>query len=257
MPASAGGGRYARSSTPFSSLEDPDPSSILQRSFTPTPAATRLPQTASQRAGLHASTSSTTRSQIPTPTSLRAPSPCFSQASSFAGGSASYPRASSSQTPEPHLVAASARVSHVRLPYARPPPVPSLPFSHRARRPPSRATLSPPPTIEPGSYHPNPLDPLDVALALVISSLPLLLRVERLDAPLALDAAVVGSGMSAKYAITAADQPRRSGSGGVVCKLVDRVGPRAEKGQTKVLVRVGTGWMELELWALQLLAKSV
>lgn len=149
--------------------------------------------------------------------------------------------------------------------------MPSLPFSQRdkastpkpgqLRRPPSslgRPLLSPlPSSSETGAYRPNPFDPLDVAIAATVEKLPLALRVERLDAPLARDAPVVGSGMSAKYALTLADSPRRSGQGGVMCKLVDRVGPRVDKGGKKVLVRAGTGWLELELWALQVLAETV
>ncbi|SCZ87491.1 BZ3500_MvSof-1268-A1-R1_Chr2-2g04957 [Microbotryum saponariae] len=43
----------------------------------------------------------------------------------------------------------------------------------------------------------------------------------------------------------------------VVCKLVDRLGPRVGRGEKKVVVRAGTGWMDLDAYAMGVLAQAV
>ncbi|SGY14891.1 BQ5605_C013g07152 [Microbotryum silenes-dioicae] len=43
----------------------------------------------------------------------------------------------------------------------------------------------------------------------------------------------------------------------VVCKLVDRLGPRVGRGEKKVVVRAGTGWMDLDAFAMGVLAQAV
>ncbi|KAK4701134.1 hypothetical protein P7C70_g5102, partial [Phenoliferia sp. Uapishka_3] len=263
IPSSAGA-RYGS----FSSLDDPESTSLLQRTMTPTASPSRLNSSTSSRSNLPIPSSSLSPPRGPSPS----PS-AFSQ-SSF-GGSYLY----RGQTPEPTLAAQAQRISNIRLPYSRPaPPVPSLPNSLREStstpRPRVRGT-----TVRPASalsrsmngsnfpssssiaslsqsYHPNPLDPLDLQIAQIVNALPVLLRVERLDAPLDRNARIEngGVGSSAKYSISLAERPRASGGQGVMCKLVDKVGPRVEKGEKKVLVRVGTGWMELEAWCLEIVA---
>ncbi|KAL8277002.1 hypothetical protein RQP46_010637 [Phenoliferia psychrophenolica] len=219
-----GGGGGGRSTTPFSSLEDPEPTSLLQRTMSPTPS----PQLSSSTST--ATSVATTRSHIPVPSSLlppRAPSPSTSSYSAASSFSTPQPHNASStqrggQTPEPHLITQAARLAHIRLPSSRPPPVPQIPSSHRslATSTPKPSSSSRPPRASSAlssnfqrSYSPNPRDPLDVSLASVVNSLPILLRVERLDPPLARNAELIGVGMTAKYAISLSEQPRRSGQG--------------------------------------------
>ena len=121
----------------------------------------------------------------------------------------------------------------------------------------SSARAPTPSDVGEGSYRPAANDPLDIALSRVVNSLPVLLRVERLDAPLERRAEVQGVGQTAKYAISLSERPRRTGEGAVLCKLVERLGRGVQRGETKVVVQVGGGWMELEMWALDVLAGSV
>jgi hypothetical protein len=249
----------------FSSLDnDEQPTSLLQRTMTPTPSSTaprsRAPPAASPSRGLS-----------PPPRRTSSPGPIMS-------------RYSRGQTPEPTLIAHARRIAHVRAPYFQPPPVPSIPSNYRdsATTPTPKPTRKPPSTSRPpsslsnsnrsnshshtsqdphasspsGPYLPNPIDALDVQVALVLNSLPIQLHIEKLDPPLTRASAAVTetSGLSGRYllALGTFDQRRA-----VMLKLVDRLGPRASKGEKKVLVRVGGGYQDLESFALGLLAVSV
>ncbi|KAM0747887.1 hypothetical protein T439DRAFT_85402 [Meredithblackwellia eburnea MCA 4105] len=283
-------GRGFRSTTPFGNEEEG-----LRTTTTPTP----TPSHTGNRPSPSSSTARrSSRSHLPVPTGAlsppRAGSPTpssISQQSSFSYG---YNFAHRGMTPEPSLIAQARRVSTVRMPTrGAAPPVPSIPAGLRSvsgtstpmaatrrptvngSRPPSslsryNGVLSPTPgSISGGAgggyqpYAPNPRDPLDVQIALVVNSLPILLLVDRVDPPLAAHTAIDGTGvgMSAKYSFSMAEEEGGaelgSGTGPVMCKLVDKVGPRAIKGAKKVLVRHRGGWQDLELWALDVLANSV
>ena len=275
-------------------FDDPDASTLFGRAVSPTPSASanasRPPLSASSRYSL-------SRSMGPPPTSARrlsttttgngrAPS-SRPTSPALSASSSSYYR--STQTPEPSLMAHVQRLAGMRAPpsaSSRPPPVPRVPSSYRqdvqttpragtaasagrlsrpasslsARRT-DRSTSPLPPSGEPGAYSPNPLDPLDTSIASLVNSLPLLLHVERVDPPLSPYATV--ELYSARYVFALPDAPTTSTARddkqgkAVMCKLVDRVGPRARKGEKKVLVRVGGGWQDLEGFALGLLASSV
>lgn len=92
-----------------------------------------------------------------------------------------------------------------------------------------------------GSYGPNPVDPLDTHIARVVNALPVQVRTIRLDAPFTVAQVSVLELLSAKYVF----EYGSVATSAVICKLVDKVGPRAQKGEKKVLVRSGTGWQEL------------
>lgn len=272
IPASAS---RRLSTGPFSSLDDPEPSSLLQRAMSPTPSSTYRPLGASRGA-------SSSRTHLATPGGLsppRAPSPTPS------AGSMSFRYRS--QTPEPSLMAHARRLYNVRLPQSSTrttrPPVPAVPSSYRreslatprassvatARRPSTalssrtEGVTSPTPTgydTSPpfGSYHPNPIDPLDVAVSQIVNSLPLHLDVERVDPPFNRIQVAQAEILQAKYYFAMGG--RRSVEQQIkplMCKLVDKVGPRAIKGEKKVLVRVGTGWQGLDVYGMSLLATSV
>jgi hypothetical protein len=55
------------------------------------------------------------------------------------------------------------------------------------------------------------------------------------------------------FSLTPLEDQRRA----VMLKLVDRVGPRARKGEKKVLARVGSGWQDLESHCLSLMAQAI
>ncbi|GAA5920273.1 hypothetical protein JCM1841_003013 [Sporobolomyces salmonicolor] len=262
-----------RSATPFSSLEDPDTTSLLQRAMSPTPDYPLQPNQSRlalrQSAGPSSTTTSmlrrsSSRSEIPIPTPgtlspPRAASPSPSAGSGYYRG----------QTPEPNLVAHAQRLAYVRAPHSRPPPVPRLPSSYRdgrggggttlrASRPPSSlgtrsGAFSPLPTGDgPTSYVPTAHDPLDVAVAGIVKDLPILLHVERVDPPLSRAQAAQLELFTARYlfSLNPLEDQRRA----IMCKLVERVGPRARKGDKKVLCRIGGGWLDLESHCLSMLA---
>ncbi|GAA6028760.1 hypothetical protein JCM8097_007382 [Rhodosporidiobolus ruineniae] len=281
-----------RSHTPFSSLDDPEPTSLLQRAMSPTPG---LGPPNSNRTSLSRSTSglpsSSSRSRLPTPGALsppRAVSPAFSASSSV------YGIRNGRQTPEPNLIAQAQRLAHVRAPptpASRPPPVPRVPSAYRSSvdpqatprasssgtfggprpsfsRPPSALSTSrygaetPLPSSSgpssAGVYTPNPHDPLDQSIASIVSALPLLLHVSRVDPPLSRVQAAQVELFSARYHFSLHplfEEQRKAGA--VMCKLVDKVGPRAKKGEKKVLARVGGGWQDLETYLLGMLVEEV
>ncbi|KAJ8291483.1 hypothetical protein OF846_005158 [Rhodotorula toruloides] len=204
----------------------------LRRALSPTPGSASRPPLSSKRYSLSRSVGMPSRVSRPT-------SPALSTTSS----SFSFGR---SQTPEPSLMAQAQRIASIRAP----PPVPKLPASYRPRSSlaPSRSTT---PAPSDGSYIPNPLDPLDLLVAQTISSLPLALSITRIDPPLSRTQAATVELFQARYSFAL---PGGGGSGAVMLKMVDRVGPRAKKGEKKVLVRVGGGWQDLEAFALALLA---
>lgn len=216
----------------------------LRRALSPTPGSASRPPLSSKRYSLSRSVGVTPRASRPTSPTLSTTS------SSFSFGR--------SQTPEPSLMAQAQRIASIRAP----PPVPKLPPSYRPRSSlaPSRSAPPAPSTSttpSDGVYVPNALDPLDVHLAQTISSLPLALSVTRIDPPLSRTQSATVELFQSRYSFALPGLEGGGGttsSGAVMCKLVDRVGPRAKKGEKKVLVRVGGGWQELEAFALALLA---
>lgn len=88
----------------------------------------------------------------------------------------------------------------------------------------------------------------------MVNSLPILLYVERLDPPVTRATAGEDANLSARYllALGTLDQRRA-----ILCKLVDRVGPRGMKGAKKVLVRVGGGYQDLEAYAFGVMEASL
>ncbi|GAA6049342.1 hypothetical protein JCM3770_007298 [Rhodotorula araucariae] len=256
-------------------FDDPD-ASFFGRAVSPTPGTTRPPPSASRRYSLSRSMGppTTTRTRATTAGSCTGPSRPTSPA--LSASSSSYYR---TQTPEPSLMAQAQRLAGVRVPpsASRPPPVPRVPSSYRqdaqmghrgmpgssSSRPPSslasyrldRRSTTPLPPGEPGPYVPNPKDPLDTAVAGIVNTLPLLLRVVRVDPPLSPHASVEVH--TARYIFGLPSRPLDDQRRAVMCKLVDRVGPRARKGEKKVLVRVGGGWQDLETFTLGLMATSV
>lgn len=224
-------------SKPGATHYDPDPesSSLMARVASPTPSSSHF--------------LSPTKSRLPRRSSLlppRAPSP--------APSASSFRRA---VTPEP-MLAAQAR----RLSVYRPPPsasrVPPLPAAIRGM-PPRPSTGMSMRAALPGSaasslaYVPNPLDDLDLAISAILRALPLQLSIERLSPPLTRADLAHADSLSARYFFSMSNAGQRRA---VMCKLVDRVGPRAKEGK-KVLVRVGGGWLELESYAMGLLGTSL
>ncbi|KAK4046832.1 hypothetical protein OIV83_005829 [Microbotryomycetes sp. JL201] len=182
---------------------------------------------------------------------------------------------SRSRTPEPRRASDKTR----------PPPVPALPLSYRSdnqstprsvsasaimpassRRqsllptpqPSSRRrSVSPMPPPLPkldlgmqndGMYTANPADPLDKHVADIVNSDGAFGQIDtvRLDAPFTIAQVAMLELLSAKYLF----RPRSNSSQGdfkpVLCKLVDRVGRAAVKGEKKVLIRTATGWQDLD-----------
>lgn len=284
----------------FSSLEDHEPSSLLQRAMSPTPSATSTNYRSSH---LNSSRRASRTLLSPTTTSggklspPRASSPTPSNTSGISSYSSYNHRGG--QTPEPNLAAHARRLSHIRPSGSRnAPPVPTIPTSLRdgnatprpsyapgggggtnGSRRPSTALSSrtegagggtssshPPPhgnnNFHGGPYLPNKLDPLDILVAQTINSLPLLLQVERFDPPLTRAQVAQQEVLQARYFLQLPDGGEGEGEGKekgkpVVVKLVDKVGPRAVKGEKKVLVRVGGGWMDLGAYGMGLLANGV
>lgn len=115
----------------------------------------------------------------------------------------------------------------------------------------------------PAAYVPNRLDPLDIAIAQMLNTtLPPHVQCYRVDPPLTLAQAGQCETLAARYQIIVHTTPASAAAGGVavtndgkpvMCKLVDRVGPRVVKGEKKVLVRIGTGWQEFEAYVTLLL----
>lgn len=273
-----------RSTTPYSAYDNPDTTSLMQRmassppSITSTTSRSSRPPLASARYSLNRSTGpssfrmprSSSASLLPT-TGTLSPPRASSPSPSATSSSAFYYRG---QTPEPNLMAHAQRLANVR-----PPPVPRVPSNYRASqdltpragasgpnssRPPSSlaygrfGAFSPLPNGEStaSAYRPNPLDPLDKAISEIINALPLGLYVERVDPPLSRQQAdQIERTNSARYSfgLNPVDDQRKA----VMLKLVDRVGPRAKKGEKKVLVRIGSGWQELESHCFDLMAQAV
>lgn len=102
-----------------------------------------------------------------------------------------------------------------------------------------------------------------------MASLPLALDIERFDAPLTRESlSSEQSGLSARYYISlGGGGEQKEGEGRripVMCKLVDKVGPRVSgkptgngRKEKKVLVRVGGGFLDLESFCLGVLAKGL
>lgn len=185
-------------------------------------------------------------------------------------------------TPEPSLMAQAQRISGPRSSSvaSRPPPVPRMPSSYRQStttdaglmspsrlrtpRPPSAAgshgidrSMTPlPGHPAPQEYRPNPHDPLDCAVADIANSMPVLLDVVRVEPPLSRAQAAQLELFQARYSFGHPSRHLSDSRKAVMCKLVDRVGARAKKGEKKVLARVGGGWQELEVYMLSLIANN-
>jgi len=273
-----------RSTTPYSAYDNPDTTSLMQRMASSPPSIassaqrSSRPPLASARYSLNRSTGpssfrmprSSSASLLPT-TGTLSPPRAVSPSPSATSSSAFHYRG---QTPEPNLMAHAQRLANVR-----PPPFPRMPSNYRASqdltpraiggptsssRPPSSlaysraGAFSPLPNGEStaSAYRPNPLDPLDKAVSEIINSLPLGLYVERIDPPLTRQQADQSERTNtARYSFglnPVVDQRKA-----VMLKLIDRVGPRAKKGEKKVLVRTGVGWQELESHCFDLMAQAV
>ncbi|GAA5948814.1 hypothetical protein JCM3765_003911 [Sporobolomyces pararoseus] len=282
-----------RSTTPYSHYDGPGNTSIMQRmASSPSTTTTasinrsRPPPAPSNRYSLSRSTGpssslglprSSSASLLPTtstPASSglsppRAVSPSPSANSSYYRG----------QTPEPSLMAHARRLANVRAPGSlnRSTPVPRLPSNRggsdqstpranppaSSSRPPSSlgfgraGAFSPLPNGESTAtaYNSNPHDPLDIAVGEIVNSLPLALHVARVDPHLSRAQAGQVEIYSARYlfSLSPLEDQRRA----VMLKLVDRVGPRARKGEKKVLARVGGGWQDLEIHCLSLMAQAI
>lgn len=172
-------------------------------------------------------------------------------------------------------MAQAQRMQHVRMPSSSRtprPPVPSLPASYRResmiatprlappRRPSSalssRTEVTSPAPGSTGAYLPNAIDPLDVAVSQTIRGLPLHLDVERVEAPFTLAQVCQAELLQARYYFSLPGG-RGIDLKPVMCKLVDRVGPRVAKGEKRVLVRVAGGWQGLDVYGMALLSASV
>ncbi|BGP17615.1 hypothetical protein JCM10213v2_005650 [Rhodosporidiobolus nylandii] len=271
-----------RSHTPFSSLDDSEPTSLLQRAVSPTPGLAPPSSASRPSHGRWTAPSTSSRSRLSTHGALsppRATSPAFSTSSALYRG----------QTPEPSLIAHAQRLAHVRAPpsASRPPPVPRVPNAYRNSLDPQttpragssgtfggpRPSLSRPPSVlsngrfgavtplpsagaTPATdYVSNPHDPLDQAVSTILMALPLLLHVSRVDPPLSRAQAAQAEVFQARYQFSL--HPLEDSRRAVMCKLVDRLGPRAKRGEKKVLARVGGGWQDLEAHLLSLLATTV
>lgn len=216
----------------------------------------------------------------------RAPSPAHSVASTTLSSGPSYWRGA--PTPEPQLAAQAKRMSFLRQPQAKAPPMPALPANWRSTsgasvgsRPPSRGAAAKsssagtgpvtfPATYPAGSYQPNPADPLDCAVAAVVNGLPMGVSVRRVDVHWTRAEVGQRETFQARYAI-GGGRGEEEGEAGktVVCKLVERLGPRGRekeagsgaKGGKKVVVQVGrglgAGWQELEGHCLGVMARGV
>ncbi|KAM0786505.1 hypothetical protein ACM66B_001963 [Microbotryomycetes sp. NB124-2] len=263
-----------------------DASSTMSRDRPSTPSKIPMPssgrrQSMTPSAFGSESTSLMQRALSPTPTSRRV-SMGGARARQSLGSSLGLPRVTSpkpsiasvmsrSRTPEPR------RVSDRN----RPPPVPALPASYRsdnqstprsvsasAAIPTSssrrqsllptplassrRRSISPlPPNLgmqSDGTYAASPVDPLDKHVANIVNSISMLGRVEttRVDAPFTIAQVATLELLSAKYVFGARFDARQADIKPVLCKLVDRVGRGAVKGDKKVLVRIATGWQDLD-----------
>lgn len=222
---------HPRPSTPASRI--PAPISARRQSMIPNLEASPPPAAESMVSPTKA------RSRLPRRSSM---APLYTAASSasrpLSPTAHAYDR---SHTPEPHI--SPTKRSSV-APRSPAPPVPSIPALHRIHSlAPSRPFLA-----ADDLYDPNHLDPLDVAISLVVNALPYPVYVDRLDPPL-LHRAPVGEIPAARYYIGAESNKA------VLCKLVDRLGARARGGQKRVLVRSRTGWVDLETLVKQLMDK--
>jgi hypothetical protein len=108
----------------------------------------------------------------------------------------------------------------------------------------------------PQEYRPNPHDPLDCAVADIANSMPVLLDVVRVEPPLSRAQAAQLELFQARYSFGHPSRHLSDSRKAVMCKLVDRVGARAKKGEKKVLARIGGGWQELEVYMLSLIANN-
>ncbi|GAA5926812.1 uncharacterized protein JCM15063_000376 [Sporobolomyces koalae] len=251
-----------RSTTPYSHYDGPDNTSIMQR-MASSPSTTNSAMTANRsRPPVAPSRYSMSRSTGPPRSSSASLLPTV--------GGLSPPRAVS---PAPSATSSSSRIAH-REPGLRPRPVSRLssttnpklggqttPRASMARPVSSLAydragALSPLPNGDSTAtaYCPNPLDPLDLAVADIVNSLPLALYVERVEPALTRAQAAQVELFSARYVFSLS--PLQDQRKAVLLKLVDRVGPRAKKGERKVLARVGGGWQDLESHCFSLIARA-
>ncbi|KAK4055868.1 hypothetical protein OIO90_003124 [Microbotryomycetes sp. JL221] len=102
---------------------------------------------------------------------------------------------------------------------------------------------------EDGSYLANSVDPLDKHVANVVNKIDLrgLIETTRCDPPFTIAQIANLELLSARYLFKSTQSTNVTDTTKpVLCKLVDRVGPKAIKGDKKVLVKVTTGWQDLD-----------
>lgn len=263
LPASV---QRRQSTSTFSDLYDPadQHSTIMQRVMSPSSGSSqRTPLNVSRGAGSRR-LSVASGLGVSQTSSARAPSPGLSASS----------RSRGTMTPEPRIAAQARRLSHARMLSSptRPPPVPRVPSNYRRESmmslagPQAHVSIGDDHSQRPQVYVPNRLDPLDIAVAHIVNAgLPTTVRCSRADPPLTLAQAGQCETWTARYQIDIVSVDVGVGVGSstvvienkpVMCKLVDKVGPRTVKGDKKVLVRTGAGWQEFESFVLALLAAS-
>lgn len=96
-------------------------------------------------------------------------------------------------------------------------------------------------------YEPTRWDPLDVEVAKVVNSQPLGILLVRVDPPIKKGEVLTpknGNGLMARYTFSSRGG-YETNTKPVMSKLVDR-----GNGRRKVLVKIGGGWMDLELFLL-------
>lgn len=213
---------------------------------------------------------------LQTPRALSPTLSTTSHASTTHRQSTSY-RDTRSQTPEPTLIAQAKRMNSIRKPYTRPappPPVPPVPANHRVPTPSTTATrrgsvsnvnsrapsafgarLDSQLDLSGQGYVPDLTDPLDCQVASIVNGLPLFLHLERLDPPLL--PREPRKNLEARYFFSIGNNSYDQKRSAVLCKLIDRTRVGQSGDGKKVLVRVGGGFVELESYALQLLASGV
>ncbi|KAH8929377.1 hypothetical protein BT69DRAFT_1235983 [Atractiella rhizophila] len=263
-PAKNSPGRdMLRSSTPFSSLEDDEPTSLLQRAMSPTP---------SQFSNSVISSAYRPSSRLSNAAGSKIPQLSFSPPSSS--------NLARAQTPESSMLARAQRIAQVYQTPAnrslnpvtsdyenvgKTPPVSSRKqlakamstssaasstLSHNTSQtsPPASKRSSPPlyasPSLTAPPYEPNRHDPLDVEIAKIVNSQTLRIKVERVDPKLNRNVDVnLTGGLMARYTF---GEPGSQPGKPVMVKVVER----GKGGLRKVMVRVGGGWMDLELYLL-------
>ncbi|GAA6026174.1 hypothetical protein JCM11491_000607 [Sporobolomyces phaffii] len=273
-----------RSTTPYDGHAAAN-TSILQRIASSPPPTTRTsrPPPSSNRYSLSRSTgsppprpptiprsSSASLLAVPSPDRL-GPSSARAASPSLTSSNHHHHHLRGGQTPEPSLIAHAHRLARVvRAPASSSTttlrPRPSRPLSPAAAFAPGGGTTGAAATATAVSYVANAADPLDRAVAAVVNALPLALHVERVVQNES-TAVFAEQLVQARYVLSLAPPPppttTTTSRGGVLLKLVDRVGRRTPRGirgdatTKKVVARVGGGWQDLESHCLSLIARAL